>query len=80
MAYQVELDISHEATHDDVVRFAIEHGCTTQLITANGPAGGNPLYLFKSESFDMLQELYEQVMGHGHGFDEEELKTMFVEV
>jgi hypothetical protein len=24
--------------------------------------------------------LFEQVMGHGHGFDEEELKTMFVEV
>ena len=56
MAYQVELDISHEATHDEVVQFAIEHGCTTQLIMANGPAGGNPLYLFKSESFDMLQE------------------------
>jgi len=80
MSYQVELDISSEPTHDEVVQFAIEHGCTATLLQANGPAGGNPLYLFKSESFDMLQELFEQVMGHGHGFDEEELKTMFVEV
>ena len=80
MTYQVELDISHEATHSEVEQFATDHGCTAQLLMADGPAGGNPLYLFKSESFDMLQELYEQVMGHGHGFDEEELKTMIVEV
>ena len=80
MTYQVELDISSEPTHGEVLQFATEHGCTATLLQANGPAGGNPLYLFQSESFDMLQELFEQVMGHGHGFDEEELKTMFVEV
>lgn len=80
MTYQVELDISSEPTHDEVLQFATEHGCTATLLEANGPAGGNPLYLFQSETFDMLQELFEQVMGHGHGFDEEELKTMFVEV
>ena len=80
MTYQVELDISSEQTHDEVLQFATEHGCTATLLEANGPAGGNPLYLFQSETFDMLQELFEQVMGHGHGFDEEELKTMFVEV
>ena len=80
MTYQIQLDISSEPTHSEVLQFATEHGCTATLLEANGPAGGNPLYLFQSESFDMLQELFEQVMGHGHGFDEEELKTMFVEV
>ena len=48
MTYQVELDISHEATHSEVEQFATEHGCTAQLLMADGPAGGNPLYLFKS--------------------------------
>ena len=80
MSYEVQLDISSESTHDEVLQFATEHGCTAELLIEDGPAGGNPLYLFQSESFDMLQELFEQVMGHGHGFDEEELKTMFVEV
>lgn len=80
MTYQVELDITAESAYDEVKQFATEHGCSATLLMENGPAGGNPLYLFKSESFDMLQELYEQVMGYGHGFDEEELKTMFVEV
>ncbi len=80
MTYQVELDVSHEVSHDEVVQFATEHGCTAELLMANGPAGGNPLYLFKSESFTMLQEWFEQVKGGGDGFDEEELKTMFLEV
>lgn len=80
MTYTIELDISHEATHEEVVQFAKDHGCRVMLRIEDGPAGGNPLYTFASESFDMLQELTEQVLGTGHGFDEEELKTMIVEV
>lgn len=80
MAYIVELDITHEADHQEVVQFAIEHGCRVLSRVENGPAGGNPLYTFASDSFDMLQELTEQVLGVNSGFDEEDLKTMFVEV
>ena len=80
MTYTVELDISHEAKHEEVVQFATEHGCRVMLRIEEGPAGGNPLYTFASESFDMIQELTEQVLGAGHGFDEEEIKTMIVEV
>jgi len=80
MAYQIELDISHEAAHNEVLDFATQHGCTATLLQENGPAGGNPLYLFKSESFDMLQELFEQYMGPNHRFDEESIRNRFVEV
>lgn len=78
--YTIELDISHEVPQSEVLQFATEHGCKAELLMAEGPAGGNPLYQFSSESFDMLQELTEQVFGEGHGFDEEQIKTMIVEV
>jgi gamma-glutamylcysteine synthetase len=80
VTYQVQLDISSEPTNQEVIQFAQEHGCTATLLEQNGPAGGNPLWLFKSDSFDMLSELYTQVMGYGHGFDDDTLKTMFTEV
>lgn len=77
--YTIELDISHEPTHQEVCNFAKEHGCTAFLIQENGPAGGNPLYRFSSDSFDMLQELTDQVFGSGY-FDEETIKTMITEI
>lgn len=80
MPYTVELDISHEPTHSEVVAFAADYGCTTKLLMKNGPAGGNPLYEFSSDEYNQVVELLEQVIGHSHGFDEEELKTMIVEV
>ena len=57
VTYQIELDVSHEAEHSEVLQFATEHNCTADLIMEFGPAGGNPLYLFKSDSFDCLHEL-----------------------
>lgn len=78
--YIIELDISHEPSHSEVIQFASDYGCTTKLLMKNGPAGGNPLYEFSSDSYDNIRELLEQVIGYGHGFDEEELKTMIVEV
>jgi hypothetical protein len=80
MPYTVELDIAADADHSEVVQFANEHGCRVVSRIEEGPAGGNPCYTFASDSFDMIQELTEQVLGQGHGFDEEELKTMIVEV
>lgn len=80
MSYTVQLDISHEATVEEVAQFANEHGCYIRSVETNGPAGGNPLYEFASDSFDMVQELTEQILGDGHGFDEQEIKTMIVEV
>ncbi len=61
--FNIELDISHEPTHSEVSQFAKDHGCTATLIQENGPAGGNPLYLFQSENFDYLDELASQVLG-----------------
>ena len=61
--FNIELDISHEPTHSEVSQFAKDHGCTATLLEANGPAGGNPLYLFQSEKFDYLDELASQVLG-----------------
>jgi hypothetical protein len=61
--FNIELDISHEPTNKEVQEFATDHGCTATLLEANGPAGGNPLYLFQSEKFDYLDELASQVLG-----------------
>lgn len=61
--FNIELDISHEPTHSEVSQFAKDHGCTATLIQENGPAGGNPLYLFQSEKFNHLDELVSQILG-----------------
>lgn len=61
--YNIQLDISHEPTHQEVIQFATDHGCTATLLQQNGPAGGNPLYLFQSNKFDYLDELASQVLG-----------------
>ena len=61
--YNIQLDISHEPTHSEVSQFAKDHGCTATLVQENGPAGGNPIYLFQSEKFDYLDELVSQVLG-----------------
>jgi len=63
MIYSVQLDVSHEVTHEEVVQFAAEHGCDCVLLEQNGPAGGNPLYKFISASEDMIQELADQLTG-----------------
>lgn len=77
--YTIELDISHETPIEMVQQFAIDHGCTAELLQEYGPAGGNPLYRFSSDNFDYLQELTGQVFGVG-SFDEETFKTMIQEV
>lgn len=61
--YVAELDISAEASQELIYQFATEHGCTAKLIIENGPAGGNPLYQFASNSKDCLEELVSQVLG-----------------
>ena len=62
MTYYVELDISHEASFEDVMQFAQEHMCEAELIEEFGPAGGNPLYKFKSSSYDCILELAMQIL------------------
>jgi len=76
--YTIELDITSETTTEMVNQFATEHGCTSKLLMEYGPAGGNPLYQFSSESFDCLEELVTQYFGGE--FDCEEIKTMILEV
>lgn len=78
MAYQTELDISSELTTSEVEKIALDLGCTANLVIANGPGGGNPVYEFASDSFNNLKELIEQA--YGAGMDEEQLKTMIWEV
>lgn len=75
----VELDVSHEASVSDVAEFANGHGCYITSVIENGPAGGNPCYTFASESFSKMKGMIEEFFG-GQGFDEEQIKTMIVEV
>ena len=62
MKFSIELDISHEATEADVSQFAESHNCSYELIEEFGPAGGNPLYQFTSNSYDALLELATEVL------------------
>lgn len=78
MAYLIELDISHEATHEEVVQFAQDQGCVVLGKIENGPAGGNPLYTFGADSKQKLIGLAQEV--NGITLDEEWLKTKIVDV
>ena len=75
MTYQVQLDISHEPTHQEVCNFAKDHGCTALLIQKNGPAGGNPLYQFSSDNYNYIEELVGQVLGY---MDPEHISSIII--
>ena len=77
--FTVQLDVSHEAPVSEVAKFAHDHDCYITSVIENGPAGGNPCYTFASENFDKIKGLIEEFFS-GQGFDEQELKTMIVEV
>lgn len=78
MTYTVELDISHESTPSEVAEFAFIWDCTSKLLIEDGPGGGNPVYEFLSNNYGNLRDLLIDYMGHD--IDEEELKTMIVEI
>ena len=46
--YTIELDISHEASLEQITAWASKFNCTPKLIQEIGPAGGNPVYQFSS--------------------------------
>lgn len=69
--YTIELDITAETSTDLVYQFATEHGCTAELLQEIGPGGGNPLYLFSSDSKDCLLELTEQL-----GYTEDDIRSI----
>lgn len=54
--FAVQLDISHEATPQEVHDFAALFNCDAKMIMEIGPAGGNPVYEFTG-SFTNLEKL-----------------------
>lgn len=54
--FAVHLDISHEATPQQVHDFAALFNCDAKMIMEIGPAGGNPVYEFTG-SFTDLEKL-----------------------
>lgn len=75
--FSIELDVSYESTHQEIVEFAREHDCNATLVTENGPGGGNPVYEFASDNIKSVMELTTDI--YGETFDTETLKTMIVE-
>lgn len=56
--YRIELDIAGEFGYEKTTpEWAEKFGCRAELITHNGPAGGNPLYVFFGEK-DALEALF----------------------
>jgi hypothetical protein len=55
--FAIQLDISHEATKEQVESFAALFNCDAEMIMEVGPAGGNPVYEFTSVSFTDLERL-----------------------
>lgn len=68
MRYGIQLDISHEATDEDLQEFANKFECEFKLIEEFGPAGGNPLYEFHSKSFENIQRLCEEHFGEDNDY------------
>lgn len=60
--YTTELDINHEMPQANVLAFAAQNNCAALLIEESGPAGGNPLYQFFSNSYDSLLQLATEVL------------------
>lgn len=68
MLYGIQLDISHEATDEDLKEFAEKYECEFKLIEEFGPAGGNPVYEFTSKSFENVQRLCEEHFGEDNDY------------
>ena len=78
MAYLIELDVSHEAAHEEVVQLAHDQGCTVLSKMEHGPAGGNPSYTFAADSKQKLIGLAQEI--NGITLDEEWIKTKIIDV
>lgn len=76
--FSIELDVSYESTHQETIKFAQEYDCNANLVTENGPGGGNPVYEFTSDKIENVMQLTADI--YGQAFDTETLKTMIVEV
>ena len=63
MTYTIQTDIAHTTTKSEIKQFAFEHNCTLSKFQKNGPAGGNPLYLFSAKNKSDLQKLTENIYG-----------------
>lgn len=55
--YMIELDVSHEASVEEINAFANTYKSVATLVDPEGPAGGNPVYSFTSYHYDELLEL-----------------------
>jgi len=56
----IQLDVSHEASQEEVIEFASEFECTANMIIEFGPGGGNPVYEFTGteDNINRLMEAY----------------------
>ena len=76
--YVIELDISHETSTQEVMDFAKEMDCSAKMLIEFGPAGGNPLYQFSSNTLESLRNLINNV--YGAPMDEDFVKTIIREI
>ena len=61
MTYTIQTDIAYTATQSEIKQFASEHNCILSKFQKNGPAGGNHLCDFTSNSLDCIQELCDEL-------------------
>lgn len=61
--FTMQLDISHEATHESVVEWAHGLDCRVLSRLEEGPGGGNPLYTFASDTYNPLKNMAEELYG-----------------
>jgi hypothetical protein len=61
--FTMQLDISYEAAHEEVVQFAHDHDCRVLSRLEEGSGGGNPVYTFASDTYNPLKDLAEDLYG-----------------
>ena len=56
----IQLDISCEASPEEVIEWAAEFNCIANMIVEFGPGGGNPVYEFTGteDNINRLMEAY----------------------
>lgn len=69
---KIELDVVDMYSVEEIAEF-LKNGIIVTLITEDGPAGGNPLYLFDGNA----QAIKEYLMSDDYAMDEDDIDDIY---
>ena len=79
----IELDLTNVLSREAEIELELQYGIELVLVTAVGPAGGNPLYSVQGDSADIVKFLKEWYYGPDFGNETDimnEIEAAFAEL